>query len=208
MAAHRTIPLPAIGQAFGRWTVISEAPTDSKGNRRATCRCACGTEQSVTLSNLVRGRTRSCGCAVTSHGQYSGGKHSSLHNIWKGMLDRCGNPAHKQYADYGGRGIKVAEVWKDFAAFASDMGPRPAGHEWIERIDNDGNYEPANCRWATPKEQARNRRNNRPLTYRGETRIMVEWAEEMGLPYKVVKDRMHRGWTVDAALTTPYSPRT
>ncbi len=122
--------------------------------------------------------------------------------IWSGMKSRCLKPQHRQYADYGGRGIGFAPRWLIFENFFADMGPCPIGHS-IERRDNDGAYEPGNCIWATAKEQARNRRNNTRLTMNGETRCLTEWAERFGLLAVTVSTRLRRGWPVHRALSMP-----
>jgi hypothetical protein len=106
------------------------------------------------------------------------------------------------YDLYGGRGIKVCEQWRDFENFLADMGEQPSGKS-LDRIDNDGDYEPGNCRWATAKQQSRNRGNNRLLAYGGKTRCVTEWAEMTGMGSSVIYGRLSRGWTVKATLTTP-----
>ena len=124
---------------------------------------------------------------------------SPEHSIWRGMRDRCNH-----HPDYAGRGITVCERWvSSFANFFADMGPRPSRNHTIDRIDNNGNYEPENCRWATPSEQARNRRSSKLLTFHGETRTQAEWAEVLGLPEKRIYARLARGWSVERTLSTP-----
>ncbi len=133
-----------------------------------------------------------------------------LHPVWRNMKGRCYNPKHEKYPVYGGRGIKICDEWRNsFQAF----------YDWamthgyqdglsIDRIDVNGNYEPSNCRFATRKEQGRNIRNNRHVTYKGETKTIPEWSEIAGLPYMVVYSRLvYHGWSVERALTTPYKQR-
>lgn len=123
------------------------------------------------------------------------------------MINRCRNARSPYYHLYGGRGIKVCERWKGkngFLNFLQDMGRRPSPKHSIDRIDNNGNYEPGNCRWATRIEQNRNRRDNRLVTFNGQTKCIAEWCDETGLPEKSVRARLWLlGWSVEDALTTP-----
>jgi hypothetical protein len=123
------------------------------------------------------------------------------------MLERCYNPKQKYYKNYGGRGIKVCARWrKSFENFLEDMGRRPPKMT-LNRIDNDGDYTPKNCNWATRKEQMRNSRLARILEYEGEKRSVPEWATKLGLPKRVIHSRLFAGWPVERALGTPYAPR-
>lgn len=125
------------------------------------------------------------------------------YRAWKEMVRRCTNPKCAAWPNYGGRGITVCERWLDLHAFIADMGPRPGPGYEIDRIDNDGNYDPGNCRWVTVKRNARNRRSNRMLEFRGEEHPLAEWCERLGLPRDTVRKRLEAGWSVDKALTTP-----
>jgi hypothetical protein len=124
---------------------------------------------------------------------------------WQAMIDRCHDPKSTYFAHYGGRGIRVCNRWREsFALFQADMGPRPSPIHSLDRIDNDGNYEPGNVRWATPREQGRNKRNNRMLTAFGRTQCLTDWAAERGLRIITLKDRLDKlGWDVERALTAP-----
>jgi hypothetical protein len=125
---------------------------------------------------------------------------TTTYNTWQGLRARCENPSNKDYANYGGRGIRVCAAWEAFECFLADMGPKPPGLT-IERIDNDGPYSKENCRWATVAEQNRNRRNVRRLTFRGETRLLPDWCALLGINYISAHARLRRGWTVEETLT-------
>lgn len=126
------------------------------------------------------------------------------YRAWSGMRTRVRNPKFKDWHRYGGRGIRVCERWNDFANFFADMGPKPTPRHTLDRIDSDGHYEPDNCRWATPKEQARNwASRNRRLTLGAETLPLSAWAERLGWRREVIRDRLNSGWSVERALTVP-----
>ncbi len=137
------------------------------------------------------------------HGYARKGRKGPEYRTWMAMRRRCHSPNDTYYADYGGRGITVCERWNSFANFLADIGPKPSPKHTIDRIDNDGNYEPGNCRWATPAEQARNTRKNRILAYGGMTMCVSEWAERLSIRPNLIHDRLKLGWTTEAALTTP-----
>lgn len=123
---------------------------------------------------------------------------------WYAMRRRCTNPANGAWPDYGGRGIKVCDRWlNDPRAFLEDMGTKPSRAHQIDRIDNDGNYEPGNCRWVLPTENNRNQRSNVNLTFRGQTKVLTDWCAELGLNLTTVRCRLRGGWSVEEALTKP-----
>ena len=128
----------------------------------------------------------------------------ALRPMWTSMMNRCYLPSQKSYTSYGGRGIAVCARWRDFWVFVADVSPRPSKGHTLDRIDNDGNYEHGNCRWATRTEQLRNQRRNRLLTHNGRTQCLTAWAEEAGLDKAVLRGRIVKlGWSVDRAITTP-----
>lgn len=168
--AERIRFLDLTGQIFGRWTVLTHASkTDKSGNAYWLCQCACGTQREVVGRSLTRGRSTSCGCP-TDRAQAEYGKwRSSMpeYRAWDNMKRRCNNPNAPAYPNYGGRGIRVTPEWlDDFQAFYDHVGPRPAGGYSLDRIDNDGDYEPGNVRWATAVEQVRNSRASKRNTAR------------------------------------------
>ena len=134
--------------------------------------------------------------------------HARDYRCWTAMKTRCLNPHSKDFPRYGGAGIALCERWKSFQSFWDDMGPSPTLHHQIERINNAGDYEPSNCRWATVSEQARNRRSNMLITHNGETLTAVEWADRLGVERHVVARRIRKGWPPKAAVTTPIMKRT
>lgn len=197
------------GQRFVRWIVLIFSRMDCRKKAVWLCRCDCGVEREVASGELRKGKSRSCGClcrelarARCTHGM----RNTPEWRVWINMIQRCTNPKHNSYPDYGGRGIKVCQRWlgpDGFANFYADMGPRPSRNYEIDRINNDGNYEPTNCRWATRKEQTRNQRNNRLLTHQGRTMCLTAWAEEVGISKNVLHGRLSYGWPLERALVEP-----
>lgn len=190
----------SINSKFGSWTIIG--PADSM--KKVLCRCVCGIEKQVAKSNLQSGASTSCGC-VSKHTRAM--KHGlgkvPEYQIWKAMKARCYGVNHKNYSDYGGRGIKVCERWKDnFQAFYADMGSRPSDKHSIERSDHNGDYSPDNCRWATQKEQTRNTRRSKTITHNGETKTVAEWADITGIDSSTIYHRLYAGWAPAEALST------
>lgn len=169
------------------------------------CKCDCGNESTVTNRNLLYGHTRSCGCLPKkpiTHGFARKDAVHPIHQVWRRMTQRCGNPNDRNYHRYGGRGVKVCEEWLDFSNFARDMAVDWVEGLSIERIDNNGNYCKENCRWATVAEQASNRRSNVRITHNGETLIASEWSKRTHLPAATIIWRFRQGWPTEHVLST------
>lgn len=205
----RKTPRELVGQRFGRLTVLGEAeryrPNTRGSLRRWLCRCDCGAERVVFQNALTSGVTVSCGCynkeAVIRAGTKHGGFRSPEYGPWNKMLDRCRNPNSNAYANYGGRGIRVCEKWLSFEGFLEDMGPRPTRRHQLDRIDVNGDYCKANCRWATPDLQMRNTRRNRLFTHEGMTLTLMDWAKIYGIHYNTLAARLNLGIPIEEALT-------
>lgn len=205
-----TEALNLIGQRFGRLTVIDKAEKYKDGHTMWLCRCDCGNEKAVLEKTLKNGKTKSCGCLrtemlinrLTIHGL----RHTRIHNIWRGIKQRCYNSKRKSFVFYGGRGITMCDEWNnDFMSFYNwSMSNGYSDNLTIDRIDVNGNYEPNNCRWATKKEQMNNMRTNRLLTYNGETHTIAEWSDILNVGGKTLYSRLQKGWSVEKTLTTPF----
>lgn len=138
------------------------------------------------------------------HGHSRKGKVTRIYRCWDSMIDRCNNPNHKWFEDYGGRGIQVCERWKKFLNFLEDMGEPPKGWS-IERVNNDKGYSIDNCVWATRIHQARNKRNSRMITFKGKTVCLAEMAEMYNVSRKLLRKRLFYGWTIERAILEPSS---
>lgn len=196
------------GKKFNRLTVIQRYGKDKQGNALWLCLCSCGIEKLIPSNQLISGGTISCGCfnkeKSTTHGHYKDNQESQTHVSWHHMIDRCKNTKHHAYNRYGGRGINICARWQNFENFLKDMGKPPTKNHSIDRIDNNGNYCKFNCRWATKKEQARNRSNNSLVLYKGKTQCIAAWAEEFDIDYARLHQRIFRWhWSIHKALTTP-----
>lgn len=192
----------APGVRAGRWTLVSSTKL---GSRVAwDCICDCGTRRAVRQHLLSSGGSKSCGCLrddVRPKNSYRHGQTGSpMYRIWGGMIARC-----RHESEYRDRGIVVCERWKSFTNFLADMGERPPGMS-LGRIDNDGNYEPGNCRWETVEQQQNNTRRSRFVTAFGKTQTIKQWSRETGLPSGTILSRIDRyGWPVERAVSErPY----
>ncbi len=204
-----------VGSTFGFLSVIGKTE-NGNGGRCWICQCTCGQIKFFNRSLLQKGNPAgspmSCGCKkleairskLITHGHSSRGLKSPEWQVWCRIREVCRNPRNKKFPYYGGRGIKVCDRWLlSFADFLADMGRRPSSDHSIGRIDNNGNYEPSNCRWETDVQQANNKRSNRLLTFNGETLTMGQWSAKTGLDVKRIWSRINRNWSVERTLTTP-----
>ena len=208
------------GQQHNRLTVIKEVPSYRQPNgrikRRVLCKCDCGNETTVNLDQLRNNHTQSCGC-LQKESAANSGRNSATHRlsqskeyrIWNAIKQRCNNSNDGYYYLYGKQGVAICQRWQDsFQAFIDDMGLRPSDKHSIDRYpDRDGPYSPDNCRWATWKEQQRNRRNNVMLTIGDETMCVAAWAEKMGVKSQMIRDRLNTGWTARDAVMVPKGGR-
>lgn len=197
------------GERFNHLTAIRRVE-NIRGRVAWEFRCDCGNLVQLEKGCVLYGNTHSCGCQRRQQCGILNFKHgesdSQLHYVWRSMKKRCYNPNDAGYQNYGGRGIKVCDEWRqDFMSFktwAMDNGY--AKGLSIDRIDNDGNYEPSNCRWTDRKTQSHNKRTNHNLTYNGVTKTIGEWAESLGMNYNTLIGRINvYGWSVEDALSKP-----
>lgn len=194
------------GKKFGRLTVLDLGRERRKcdGGVKWVCRCKCGNHKTVSAVDLKNGRVKSCKCLtrelVTKRNRTHGMTKTRIYNTWASMLQRCNNPNNLDYEGYGARGIKVCRRWMKFENFVKDMGERPTGKS-LDRIDNSKGYSPRNCKWSDNKEQARNRRSNKYMTYDGQTKSLPEWAELYGISQRCLHRRLKRGLSPYEALT-------
>lgn len=196
------------GKRFPHFIVLEQAQSNKWGAKFWRCLCDCGntfTERSYLISS---GKRQSCGCVlratfqanITSHGM----SRSAEYNIWNGARDRCRNPNNKDFEKYGGRGIRFWPGWDGFEAFIADVGPRPSPRHTLDRIDVDGNYEPGNCRWATPSQQANNKRCNIRVHVNGTDISLADYlGSSRGTRYSRINARLARGWSVADAIFQP-----
>lgn len=207
-------PMNIIGVRFGRLTAIRSAGKTKNRAYAYLFACDCGRTIKALGANARSGTTKSCGClktemlrARTVHGATRNREITKEYRIWTAMKTRCLNPKNNHYHRYGGRGIRICERWlgkTGFANFLADMSGRPSPRHSIDRIDNDGNYEPGNCRWATRVEQARNTSRTILVTHAGETMPMTEWAKRLQMDTNLLRDRLIvQKMSLAEAVSTP-----
>lgn len=204
--------LDLTNQKFNRLTVIKpmlERTIDNKP--QWLCKCDCGKFIMVTASGLRSGNNKSCGCLHrelvikrNKENATHGFSRTPIYQTWGGMITRCYNEKDMHYEDYGARGIKVCDRWRNsFENFLADMGEKPSKQHSLERKDVNGDYEPNNCIWATPKTQSNNRRNNTKYIYKGEELTSSQLAEKYKLNLSMLDYRLRRNWPIDLAIETP-----
>lgn len=196
------------GQRFGRLVALGPVGHTPGRNAIWLCQCDCGNTTTVNNVALRAKQSQSCGCLSrqvrsamhTTHGL----RYDPIYSIWRGIYRRCFNPTHKSYAGYGGRGITICDEWRDdvqvFYDYVSRLPHYGEKGYSIDRIDNNGNYEPGNVRWATLSEQGRNRRTSLMLTYKGKTQSIGDWADELQISYGALKQRIYAGWDIERAF--------
>lgn len=203
--------LNLINQKFNRLTVLERSNNSGK-KVMWKCRCECGNITFVSTSNLRCNKAKSCGCLKLEEFSKRFVKHNQrntkLYEIWKSIKNRCLNPKSLAYKNYGGRGITICQKWKDdfmeFYTWSMQNGYNE--NLSIDRINNDGNYEPSNCRWVDRKTQANNTRTNHFITFDNQTLTIKQWSEKLNIPYSCLFSRL-KNWSIEKALTTPIKKR-
>lgn len=197
------------GRTFGLWTVQSEAPSRTlpSGGTRSywNCICTCGEVREVWAGHLVGGRTRSCGCLkrelAAAQMRTHGGRHSLLYEVWTQMIQRCENTKNKSFSRYGGRGIKVCSRWHEFSLFEADMSAGYSSGMTLDRKNNDGNYEPSNCRWVTNLVNCRNTSKTLFVDWEGTRIALSDLADQYGIKRQTLYGRVRlRGVPLAKAL--------
>lgn len=214
-------PDPAPGERFFRLKFVGmTGRLDADGRRVAEFSCDCGADVVAPVGRVRQGKPKSCGCFRADETRKRGKSNLGLRRrlvplgmrvdehpdywIWQGLRQRCNNPKAPDFGNYGGRGIRVCPAWENsFDSFRAGMGPRPSLSHSIDRINNDGDYEPGNCRWASMSEQANNKRTNTVLEHNGRRQNVSQWATETGINVTTILARLARGWPVEKTLTRP-----
>jgi hypothetical protein len=188
------------GKRFGKWVVEGQAFI--KNNAVFwNCKCDCGGAKTVNGKVLRNGKSKSCGCyredIKKTHGMYQ----TPIHRVWSNMIQRCHNPKNTAYHNYGARGIKVCDRWRNsFEAFYQDVGDVPFEGAQLDRVNNDLDYSPSNFKWVTREENLNNTRINRTITHDGETLTLMQWHRKTGIPYSTLRQRLNSGWETSKIL--------
>ena len=195
--------LDITGVRFGRLVAKEVHSRDKHGRAKWVCICDCGKSKIVSSDNLRRGNQSSCGCLrdekIAQLNRSHGMSRTPTYIVWAGMIQRCENPSYTGYSYWGGRGIKVCERWKTFENFLADMGEKPKGKSIDRFPDNNGNYEPGNCRWASSTDQNRNRRSTVIVSFQGKEFPLHELTKKYGVAQRVVTQRIRRGWSIQVS---------
>lgn len=195
------------GQKFGRLEVLKFSHLDRKPYAHWLCRCECGTEKVIAGYLIKCGNTQSCGCLhreiLATSNKSHGSSRDPEFKVWCSMRDRCRNPRNRYFKHYGGRGIAVCDEWNSYERFIADMGRRPSSKHSIDRINNDGGYNKANCRWATQREQSLNTRRKIVIDTPNGPMHAIEAAQKYGIHYATILSRLNRGKSGDELLTPP-----
>lgn len=197
-----------VGEVFGRLAVVAVGQVAGTYRYYAVCRCACGSElKKIRQDGLKCGAVVSCGCVQKERTTTHGMTKSIHYDRWKNMIDRCFNKKCHAYNNYGGRGISVCDRWLDIKNFVSDLPDGYFDGAEIDRIDNDGNYEPGNVRWSSQRENCDNRRSGRMLSVNGKTQSLRRWAEEVGVDERLIWSRIEElNWDIETAVLSPVMP--
>lgn len=190
-----------IGKKHNKLTIIGHRKKGENNSNYFICLCECGRIAEIRANHLFNDNQETCG---RHHKKYSNPNSGKLYNTWNSMMHRCYDEKSHKYSSYGARGIKICDEWKNsyynFYKWSIENGY--CDGLWIERIDNDGDYCPENCKWATRKEQMRNTRRSKHIEYKGETHCLSEWCEILNLYYPTINGRLHKGWSVERAFET------
>lgn len=191
---------------FGKWLVVEKDLNALPDRSRWICKCDCGFTKSVMTQNLINGQSQGCGKGVCAPALKHGGRMNRTpeYAAWVCMKQRCLNPKSRNFKTWGGRGIKIHPEWiNDFEKFLSHVGLRPSPKHSLDRIGNEGNYEPGNVRWALPIVQQNNKRSSKIISHAGKTQSVAQWSRELGIHRNDILRRLKLGWSIKRALTEP-----
>lgn len=201
-----------VGKKYNRLTVLAVTKLRKNLKIVVLCQCDCGKKLHVTARSVLISNTKSCGCWAKEWGHLANLKHGGAgtpeFSVWKDLINRCTNPTNKDFHNYGGRGIRVCDRWlHSFENFYKDMGLRPSKNHSIDRFpNNDGDYEPSNCRWALSHQQSRNTRRNLYFEHDGKRLVISDWAKELGVSLSALYQRVHNGMSFEQAIAIPFKP--